>query len=265
MKKNILYIIAVVLLTNCNKDAYLRLPKVETISAEISDKEIILTGKIIDDGNSGIYALGFCYAQDTAPKSIVQNQTLVNEMYEDGTFYTTIKNIEQNSIYYFKAFIITKTGIAEGGVIECTVSRFKAPEAPCESSLIENQVTEEVVNFDNPPRIYTANPWASYNSYEYTVTAAYGLWQPEITIAFLKQPPITGIYTTTTEINPFDGKPNDVVVRINSGGQRYRVDSGLPVYINREKDDTIIISFCDLTYGVGKVVFSLSGKMVVEQ
>ncbi len=53
-------------LSSCNKETYLRVPKIETVSVDIVGLEVIVTGEVLDDGNSGI-SLGVAYDLDQAP------------------------------------------------------------------------------------------------------------------------------------------------------------------------------------------------------
>ncbi len=257
--------LAALCFVGCNKDAHLRLPQVETISAEVAGNDVVITGKIIDDGNSGIYTLGFCYQQDTVPQLITKNQILINKCDENGMFQAIIPDLKQDSTYYFKAFIITETGNAIGEAIEYTVPRFRAPEVPCESNLTEHQIRDKMIDYDNPAEIYTVSAWESKNSaYEYEVTIDCGLWKPEIKLSFFEKP-ITGVYTLRGHLDSYNRVGNEAAMQIFKNGQIRGITSRLQIYVNHEQEGRIVISFCDLTYGMGSVGFALSGKVVVEE
>jgi len=245
MRYIIFFLTTSLFLMSCNEDAYLRLPVVEMSSVEVTGTDIILSGKVIDDGNSGIYTLGFCYAQNQSPQSINQNQTLVDWIYEDGTFGTVIQGLKQDSTYYFKSFIITTTGSAISEAVSYTVPRFTAPEAPCENNLTTNRVTDDGRNYS-----VTAYVRQSVFSETYDILVNCGSWNPDITISF-REKPITGIYKTVDRIERY-GATNDVAIKISKtigyGTPTMPISSGQSVYLNCIDENKIIISFCDLAY-----------------
>lgn len=265
MKYIISFLTAALFLTGCNEDKYLRLPAVETSSVEVSGTDIILTGKMIDNGNAGVWTLGFCYDRDRVPATIQRNQTLVDWVYEDGTFQASLQGLKQDSTYYFQAFIVTDLGFATGEVIEYTVPRFEAPEAPCENNLTMNRVTDDGRN-------YTVTAYARESDFSetYDIAVDCGPWNPDITFSF-REKPVTGIYSTANRIDRY-GTTNDVSVKITKtvgyGATTIPVNSGQFVYVNRMDEDKLILSFCDLAYkmNVNNMNFDvvLSGKVESE-
>ncbi len=263
MRYIIFFLTTALFLTSCNDDKYLRLPSVETSFVEVSGTDVILSGKVIDDGNAGIWTLGFCYDQDQAPSTIKKNQTLVDWMYEDGTFGATIQRLKQDSTYYFKAFIVTDLGYATGEVIEYTVPRFEAPESPCENKLITNRVTDDGRNYT-----VTAYQSAKFETYDIFVNC--GPWNPDIKISF-REKPITGIYKTVDRIERY-GATNDISINISKtigySTPTMPINSGQSVYLNCIDENKIVISFCDLAYPMQvnntNYDVTLSGKIELE-
>ena len=247
MRYIIFFLTTALFLTGCNKDKYLRLPAVATSSVEVSGTDVIVTGKVTDDGNAGIWTLGFCYDQGQAPETILKNQTLVDWMYEDGTFKATIPGLKQNLTYYFKAFIVNDIGYSMGDVVKYTVPRFEAPKAPCENSLTTNRITDSgqpyTVTVSSDKYIYTAT---------YDISVDCGYRNPDITFSF-REKPITGIYGTVQQIEHYGTiNDNDVLVKISKttgfSTSTMIVNTGQLVYVNCMDENKIVISFCDLTY-----------------
>ncbi|MCL2329472.1 MAG: hypothetical protein FWC39_13300 [Bacteroidetes bacterium] len=268
MKQSILFVIVALLLTNCNKDAYIRLPAVETVSAEVSGNDVVFRGKILDSGNSGIYTLGFCYQQDTVPQSIIKNQILIKKYYADGTFEAVLSNLKQDSTYYFKAFIITENGSAVGEAVKYTVPRFVAPEAPCASNLTENKIQDVWVEYSQTQNYSVTVSSSISNRFPetYDIELNCGYNQPKITFSF-RETPTTGIYNTTAAIEQYSEGKVAVTMFKSNGSVRnyYTIQSAQPVYVNRENDDRIILSFCNLIYTVNGREYSLSGKAVLKE
>jgi hypothetical protein len=254
-------------LSGCNKDKYLRLPVVETFSVEVSGTEVIVTGKVIDDGNTGGLILGFCYEKGEEPATIQKNQILVDWMYSDGTFQTAIQKLEQGSTYYFKAFIVNDQGYATGNAIRYVVPRFEAPAAPCEDALTTNRITDGEQSY--PVTVSSGISPFSGSSYDFTVSC--GSWNLEIVFSF-REKPITGVYSTVGRIERY-GADDQVSVQISKrvgfSNQTMVINTGLPVYVNRVDDDKITISFCDLIYRMNinytYYDFALSGKFESEE
>jgi hypothetical protein len=261
MKRSIYILIISLLLMGCDKDKELRLPIVETLSPEVSGTTVVISGKVIDTGNSGII-LGFCYAQDREPSSIVENQILVDEMYENGTFSIAVSNLKQDSTYYFKAFIANNQGYTEGNVVKYTVPSFEAPEAPCAASLTSNSIKDNNTSYNN---VTVSTGISPYDEYE--VNVKFGYSNPELTFAF-KEKPITGVYTIVNRA--YDHSTSDVVSikyfkRAGYLSQIMAVSSGAKVYVDAQDETNIVVSFCSLDYKFdASVSGTLQGKFTIE-
>jgi len=258
----ILIVSVLVCLWACNKDKNLRAPEVETTSVELVGTDVIVTGKVLDDGNAGMI-LGFTYDVNKEPYFVVTNQILVKQMYDDGTFRASIPNLKEDSTYYFKAFVLGDYGYAIGKTVKYTVPRFTAPEAPCESNLTENKIHDVWVEYSQTQNYSVTVSSSISNRFPetYDITVDCGYLKPEITFSF-REKPTTGIYSTTAAIEQYS--EGNVAVTVFKSNY-YTIKSLQSVYVNRENNDRIVLSFCDLIYTVNEREYSLSGKVVLEE
>lgn len=97
-------------------------PKVSTIlPSSISDTSAICGGIIRDDGNADIISRGICWSTN-------RNPTLDNKLgftkngIGNGSFESSISNLENSTKYYVAAYAINSVGVSYGGVLS-----FKTP------------------------------------------------------------------------------------------------------------------------------------------
>jgi len=246
------YILAVffaVFLTACNKEKYLRIPAVETVSVYVEDNNVIVDGKVTDFGNAFKAYAGVYFAQGREPETAYENQILL-DIASDGSFQAAIPDLKEDSTYYFGTFVATNLGYDLGDIIAFKIPRFSAPELPCASSLQKNYIKDENQNYaiSNVSVEKKAN-----NLYEYKAGLnAYGYSQ-YYTFAFYGEPK-TGIYQTIYDIRSFDyiGRTGIVEVRVNKKvGMSFvtpPVNKMQEVYVDHTNPNKIIISFCGLKY-----------------
>ena len=148
----------------------------------------------------------------------------------------------------------------------------EVPVAPCEDLLTMNQIRDVWIEYSQGQNYsVTISAGISPFSENYEISINTGWYNPQITFIF-REKPVTGVYNTWTNVDSWSPKTN-VAVHISkyiNAVYEYpprAVNSNLSVYVNREDDDKIIISFCDLEYSVylnyQTYPYSITGKFEV--
>lgn len=89
------------------------LPTVST--SDVSDYglfEVVLGGKVDDDGGSAIISKGIVWSEQ--PDPTIEKSTVVSSGKGKGSFVCTIKNISFNKKYYYRAYATNSAGMAYG-------------------------------------------------------------------------------------------------------------------------------------------------------
>ena len=259
MKTNTYILIALfaVFLTACNEEKYLRVPAVETLSVQMWDNNVIISGKVTDSGNVGVSA-GVYFTQGHKPKSATENQILL-DVANDGSFQAVISELKEDSTYYFGTFVLSSIGFGLGEIIAFKVPRFAAPVSPCENTLTTNHVKDGNQIFS----VSASTEISPLETYDFILNK--GSF-PEITFSF-KDKPITGIYETVSQVDRL-GSNSQISVKISKNiGYTYyasTVSHGQLVYVNCVEENNFIISFCDLSYAMNYENYSLTGRFEIE-
>ncbi|MBO5703900.1 MAG: carboxypeptidase regulatory-like domain-containing protein [Bacteroidaceae bacterium] len=109
----------------------------ETKISNIGTTSASFSSTILSDGDGNIADCGFCYAR--TPNPTVDN-TKVSCGKRMGTFYANIKNLNENTTYYVRAYVVNEAGIAYGAE-----SNFATLEIlpPTLSAITINKVTHK--------------------------------------------------------------------------------------------------------------------------
>jgi len=93
------------------------IPMMNTLDANyITDNSAELTGEIIHDGNESIFESGFVYSTDPDPIIGLSGVTKVETypLISFGIYNINIEELQNNTIYYFKAYSVNNIGVAYG-------------------------------------------------------------------------------------------------------------------------------------------------------
>lgn len=253
-KKINLFLITGILFSNvftaCKMDLFSdfdHTPIIELTSIETSNDTTTVTGKVVDDGDSYIEYVGFCYDLIGNP-GLEEHQIIIDKMYNNGTFNTTFYNLNTDSIYYFRAFGINKYEYALSPVKAYQPPISGPPDVPC--TLNNNMIVDNGSSYS----VTSVSSSTSDENYELSASC-YNAGGPTVYFYFNKLP-VNGIYKTVSdEINI--GR-REVCVKENKGNEGiFIMNSNDNVYVENT-GDSLIVSFCELTYGTSNYI--LQGK-----
>jgi hypothetical protein len=219
------------LLVSCKK----ALPKVEDYFPVISmtatiqmDGSVLLEGSLLNEGADAIEVAGFCFS-DSPNLSIEDNQLLVSDIAVFNGVYPG--GFDPNKTYYFQAFAANSYGLGKSTIFELSGIESVPVVAPC--TLAPN--TYQSVNTGT---INTFAP-ASFGFNKVTYSCS-GSTLASMNVSF-NTPPITGIYTTTSNQ---DLLPGQVHISANFGFASGVVNSGAEVYVNRLSETQFKVEVC---------------------
>lgn len=105
----------VIFFSSCNKqldDPLDYLPKIELVSAiEQPDGTVLVTGKVISEGEAPLEYVGFC--MDTTD----QPNMLYNQKFADENFSAVYSGFKANTTYYFRAWATNDFGYVYSNTI----------------------------------------------------------------------------------------------------------------------------------------------------
>ncbi|MDD3875869.1 MAG: FISUMP domain-containing protein, partial [Bacteroidales bacterium] len=128
-------IVAILLITLFIWQPWNSLPHVNTFSImNITQNSATLNGYVKTNGVFSISQQGFCYNTSTNPSI---NDTRITCMNGDGNIYSTLNNLDENSIYYVRAYATNIIGTAYGQEISFKTLR------------IDTFASSEILNFSN--------------------------------------------------------------------------------------------------------------------
>jgi len=111
-----------VLSIGCKKDQKTSLAAVSTTNpANISATGAQSGGTISSNGGTTISSSGICWATHTNPS--VSDSIIPSGISGTGTFSVTLANLNANTVYYVRAFVINGVGTAYGNVDSFTTSK----------------------------------------------------------------------------------------------------------------------------------------------
>ena len=94
------------------------LPTIKTTPlTEVTAESATLGGEVMTDGRMAVTARGICYGTEQQPTVDGMHTTDGGGL---GTFSTTLKNLEHNTIYYARAYATNKMGTAYGEQVKFT-------------------------------------------------------------------------------------------------------------------------------------------------
>jgi len=107
-----------ILLHSCKKDEKLNLPNVQTLQAtEMTNKSVVLKGKVIDENNSAVLKRGFCWSEN--PNAGL-NDSVTNSNFGPGEFSEQLLGLKPSMTYYYKAFAANNNGTSFGDELSFT-------------------------------------------------------------------------------------------------------------------------------------------------
>ncbi len=117
-------LISITTLNNCNKKEEKNLPALITLAvSDITTISAILGGFIPDDGGAVVIARGVCWGTATNP-TISGYKT--NDGTGTGPFTSSLKGLNQNTLYYARAYATNSEGTAYGNEVQFTTSQAAA-------------------------------------------------------------------------------------------------------------------------------------------
>ena len=238
-----------------NKEDYL--PVVEISSIEPKYDGTLLTFIVIEEGTSPMEYMGICYDTTENP-ALTANQMLFNG--NIGNFELFIENLTPKKLYYFKAFAANGNLYSVSKTVEYKVPLPGAPYIPC-------LVSDNKVFYNGADIGY----FSVYSGKEYSSVGYYGVetsgsWDyPGISFSFHKIP-TNGKYFTCSSTIDFDsdGKNRLVYTKIRQGFDWFHTGWDT-LYIENNNNDTIIISFCNLSYIKDNTTQKLEGRIIVKK
>jgi len=250
MKRNSLYTLLFVLffLCGCTKKNYEdALPKVEFVSAtQCGNDSAILVGNVIISGADAVQITGFAYA--SIPNfDITSNQLVLAG--STGQFSGKVLAYP-DSTYYFKCFAANDYGYVVSNTFKCTIGSALPDSAPCS---INNNILKIASGSYTLTNINYGIPSPPYGNYQVEADDGFG---NEIDYYF-NALPANGIYNVVSDLS-FDTNPYDCQVMID---QTYGVNAGGKVYVAHNKDGTVTISDCSLTFMVSSTPTTTSCKV----
>jgi len=255
IKHIIVFTFPLILLSGCTidllKDFDNCIPSIEIVSIKSNNDTTIVTGKIVKKGANDVQYTGFCYNKSGNP-NVIENQILLNGT--NGEFSTAIFGLEPDTFYYFKAFAANDCGYTASETFQYSVPMPDPPIVPC--TLTDNVIVPNGFSY-NVSSVYTGAAYSIQG--EYGINAScYSSGGPTIKFDFHKAP-LNGIYTTCN-FSSFSNSEKNVYVSVKSGILDTPVNSGGKIYIEKINNDTIFVSFCDLTYTPYSSSLTLKGK-----
>jgi len=211
-------------------------PIVLTELLEVSSTSAIVGGILEYDGHVAQEDGGVCW-------SLSPNPTLDDHVESvqgvDGVhFFTSIKDLNEHSTVYFRAFAMNVRGVGYGQELSFTTGTYNAviPCSPTKNSFKFNNSTYTITY----PKI---NDWGTLG--DYAIVGSTNS-QPSIRLEFY-QAPVSKAYVTN---NSYVGL-NNCAVFVKSGGFAnwlFKADSGDTVYVKKLGDDKYKVTFCNLHF-----------------
>jgi len=107
---------------SCEKEA--QPPVVETTGvSDIGLTTLTVSGTLVEVGNEGVGQHGFCWSEAPAPEIEGDSCTLLGPRFETGHFTSDIEGLNQNTVYYIRAYAVNEAGIAYGKEMVVTTDR----------------------------------------------------------------------------------------------------------------------------------------------
>jgi len=233
MLKKALFIFTLTLfLASCDEEKTEPL-SIETVSAVIQDDgSVLLTGKIVSEGSSGISELGFGIGENPEPD---ENEIIIKNAITQGNLFSLVAtDFDENTKYYFRAFAKAAGIVTTGKIIMLENIKAKPVVAPCTPVLNTVDYGQGTGNF--------ANIGASTSPMGWEIsTSAKGIFYK---IRF-ENKPSTGIYTTVSDFVPA-GK--GVYILLGDGLSDYPVEPGAKVYVNKIDANKWDITLCQAPF-----------------
>jgi hypothetical protein len=240
--KNYIVIAAIVTLSfwSCRKplkDVEDYYPKVSIESYDFGlNGAVTFTGRLDSEGASGVDYVGMCLAKGHVPSGEEYQQ--LAELKEDGTFSVKYYNLNNDSVYYIRAFATNSYGYSWSDVLTLGQWTIEPTVAPCNPVL--NTMSDGTFNY-NVYAIYGPENFAGTEQ-QYTLNTNFA--DAQFTFS---EPLSTGVYTTDYSFD-FDDQFKVRVLFIN--GSTYAMDSDWPVYVNELQPGIFEITICDAPFQV---------------
>jgi hypothetical protein len=219
------------------KDVEEYYPKVSIESYEIGlNGTVTFTGRVDSEGASGVDYVGMCLAKGHVPSS--DEHQLLAALQQDGTFSVKYYNMNNDSVYYIRAFATNYYGYSWSDVLTPGSWTIEPTVAPCNPVL--NTMTEGTWNYN----IYSVDGPLNLSGSEQQYTLNTSFADAQFTFS---EPLSTGIYTTDYSFD-FDEQFKVRVLFIN--GSTYTMDSDWPVYVNEIEPGIFEITICGAPFQV---------------
>jgi len=247
--------LSLLILMGC-KDYSNTIPTIEIVSVETENDTTIIVGKVLDEGIGKLDYIGFCYNQKGDP-GLLENQILVESISSENVFYTSIIELKPDSTYYFKAFASNGISYGESEAMSFMIPLTSAPNVPC--VLLNDTVYKDGYPYN--VNVYSGEPYSAQGNWGIRASCS-----PDLRLKFdFHDIPANGIYTSCDHIS-FDLDNKNVFVSIEVGFfmDLYSINSGGKIYVENITNDSIIVSFCNLTYTQSSSDIELKGKLICD-
>lgn len=228
-------ILAVVLLFGCKKaldDVRDYYPTVRTESVTTNpDGSVLVTGRIVSEGDAPIDVAGICAS--TSPLPIMTDNQVLCELHGDH-FTATYSGLDAYGTYYFRAWATNANGYSYGDPIQVDSVTAQPVVPPCTWTL--NTVS---LGAGLPVDTYYYITPITQEGFNYQFQANGGTTSSTYTLG---APLHTGIYTTTSSMDPAD---NAMHISFFSGFISGSLSAGSPIYVNQLTPTSWEIAICD--------------------
>ena len=245
MKKPILYILLLSLLTNCTENIVVLKPIMYTDEpTEILGNSARLGGEVLTEGGLDVSEYGIVYST-TYPPTISDNKVIVGSRI--GLFSSVFSNFSTGTTYYYAAYGINDAGAGYGDIYEFTTME----EAPCEPLNNYLDVTTDYSNINdgyyNSTDVDTYYP--AYGNFALHASKGYNdSDKVEIYVFFQGNinDLLSGAYTTTQDFD-YNSTLENAVVTMKHYNRSFLLDYNNTVYIEKQ-GNSLTVTLCDVNF-----------------